>query len=250
MPAIGFTGRLVAAVLAGVVLTAAGTVWLWTLEQRRLVGDAVAGHVGFVLYELKGDLEARLNLGLALADLPLVDPLLLQARGEYPDIRSIAVADDTGVIVFATDAVELGERMAEPVPAGPALATGRSGDELTYGLGLTTAFETHAGAVVARLPAAVVDRRVQDYALTLALGGGAVTGGVALLALVATVALARPTRLAAETLADSLAPDTGPAPTTADPLGLPVSAFGAAVGQRTATLDAAGREVARLDEMA
>lgn len=253
MPAIGFSSRLVAAVLAGVLLAAAGTVWLWTYDHRWRVEGAVAAHVGFVLNELKGALEARLNLGLPLEELPQVEPLLQQARGEYPDIQSIAVLNETGVVVFATDAVELGERLTGAVPAGPGLTGLRSGETLVYGLGLTTAFDTEAGAVVARLPVAVVRRRVQDYALTLAIGGVAVTGVIGLLALAAGYALARPTRRAVEPLAGTLTAlgTVGQPPGPAQPdLGLPLPAFAAAVGDRLAVLDAAGHEVARLDEMA
>ncbi|XKH33650.1 hypothetical protein ACIU1J_07955 [Azospirillum doebereinerae] len=115
-----FGSRLAALVAVAVFVAALSAVALWTREQARRLDDAVTSQVNFVLSETKAALEVQFNLGLALADLPQVDGLLARARAALPAIRSVAVLDETGTVLFSTNAVEVGEEIGAPAPSdGP-----------------------------------------------------------------------------------------------------------------------------------
>jgi len=250
-----FAARL-AVFLALVVLVATGAAaTLWALEQNRRLQDAVASHAGFVLSEVKSALEARLNLGLALADLPQVLPLLDGARADMPAILSVAVLDEAGAVLFSTSPVDVGERVAElSAERGPgAVWSLHRGSERLYGIDLTTSFDTVAGAVLLRLPGDVATEPTRNFALTLAIGGLALAVPLTVLAVLAGMWVARGPRDAIVGLTEALEGlvranvDQGHA---ADGLGVPLLAFAAAVRERLTLIAAAEREVTRLDEMA
>lgn len=259
-----FSARLAAFLAVTVLVSAMAAVVLWVGEQHRRLQEAVASQAGFVLSETKDSLETQLNLGLALAELSQVEPLLERARVALPGLLSIAILDEEGVVLFSTDAVEVGEADATPEQvASPGIWTLTRGPELLFGLGITTSFDTNAGAVVLRLPVSVINEPIQRYALQLSIGALAVAAPVGLLAWLAGVWIARGPRrslagLAQElealaaprpeaSVADAAAPEAGQA---ADTLGLPVTAFAQTVRRRAALLAEGEREIARLDELA
>lgn len=255
----GFTLRLVGAIVASVLLATVVTVALWMNDHRAHLSRAVAGHAGFVLTELRAALEARLNLGLALPELPQVDGLLEAAGRELPGLISVSVVDETGMIVFSTDAVEVGVVVPdlESPPPEPSAPSGiwqfPSDSGLVFGIGLTTSFDTSAGAVLVRVASEAVGAPVEDFALSLALKGTLVAVAVAMMAaLVLLLLLRRPRRylerLAADLEAVSRPPQTGRLPRP--PPHPAVAAFSEAVRSRADTLDKGDQDVTRLDEMA
>lgn len=251
-----FAARFAAFLAVAVFAAALAAVALWTREHHRRLEDAVASQAGFVLSEAKAGLEARLNLGLALADLPQVETLLDRARTALPGTVAVAVVDEAGTVIFSTDPVEVGDAVAVR-NADPAFWFRKTGDERLYGIGLTTSFDTSAGTVLLRLPATVVDEPVQRYALQLSIGALAVAVPVGLLAWLAGLRLARGPRRSLSALADELealaagepqVPSRGTA--AGEELGVPIRAFSAAIRERVAVLAEAEKEVSRLDEMA
>lgn len=255
----GFTGRLATLVAVAVLAAALAAVTLWTRGQERRLEESVASQAGFVLSEVRAALEARLTIGLALADLPQVEGLLDGARASMPKVQSVAILDEDSTILFSTNAVEVGETVAGLPPdggntGGPAWSLDRDGERV-HGVWLTSSFGTTAGAVLLRLPGDVVAEQVRHYALTLVIGALAVALPVGLLAWAGGLRRARGTRDALAALAtelESLAQDSADSadPKADDALGLPVRAFADAVRERMAVLAEAERELARLDELA
>ncbi|PWC52493.1 hypothetical protein [Azospirillum sp. TSO22-1] len=253
MAAMGFPARL-AAFLAVVVLasTLAATA-LWTQGQHRRLHAAVASHAGFVLGEIKTALETRLNLGLALAELPQVQPLLDGARGAMPAVLSVAVLDEEGAVVFSSSPVEVGERLAGLPAAEPgAVWAAERGGEWLYGIGLTTSFDTTAGQIVLRVPGDVAAEPTRTFALKLGIGGLLLAVPVILLAGIAGLGLLRGPRRSVEAVAgilETLTRDADPY-ASGDVPDAPLPAFAGAVRARLTLLAEAERDVSRLDEMA
>lgn len=257
-----FGARLAAFLAVAVFVAALAAVTLWTREQSRRLDEAVTSQANFVLNEAKAALEVQLNLGLALADLPQVDGLLNRARASLPAIQSVAVLDETGAVLFSTNAVEVGEAAPQPQTVSGSVWSTETDGERVFGVGLTTSFDTSAGAILLRLPSGAMSEPVRHYALTLGIGALLIAVPVALLGWFAGMGLARGPRRALAELAESLeslddsrpnAPHPVDRP-NADPsgrsLGLPLPAFAATVRRRLSVLDEAERDVARLDEMA
>lgn len=251
-----FAARFAAFLAVAIFAAALAGVTLWSREHHRRLEEAVASQAGFVLSEAKAGLEARLNLGLALADLPQVETLLDRARRALPEALSVAVLDEAGTVVFSTDPVEVGDGVAE-LSGESGFWSRRAGAERLYGIGLTTSFDTNAGTVLLRLPTAAVNEPLQRYALQLSIGALAIAVPVGLIALLVGLRLARGPRQSLSALADELealaagepaVPSRGAA--AGEELGVPIRAFSTAVRERVAVLQAAEKEIARLDEMA
>ncbi|HYH37117.1 MAG TPA: hypothetical protein VD860_02755 [Azospirillum sp.] len=248
----GFPARLAAFLAVVVLVSTLAMTALWTQGQHRRLHAAVASHAGFVLGEIKTALETRLNLGLALADLPQVQPLLDGARGAMPAVLSVAVLDEDGAVVFSSSPVEVGERLAGlPADTGAVWAQERGGEWL-YGIGLTTSFDTSAGQIVLRVSGDVAVEPTRTFALKLGIGGLLLAVPVILLAGAAGLRLTRGPRRSVEAVAETLESLTR----DADPYALgdvpdaPLPAFAGAVRARLALLAEAERDVSRLDEMA
>ncbi|MFP5512465.1 MAG: hypothetical protein ACLGJC_05220 [Alphaproteobacteria bacterium] len=258
-----FGARLAAFVAVAVFVSALSAVVLWTREQARRLDEAVTSQVGFVLSEAKASLETQLNLGLALGDLPQVDGLLARARAALPGIQSVTVLDETGTVLFSTNAVEVGELLpirasVEPDGGVSGFWSEERGDERVYGVGLATSFDTVAGSLLVRMPAGAMAEPMRHYALTLSIGAVLIALPLALLGWLAGLRLAAGPRRSLSDLATTLeglgeAGRIGaelPAPSPQQTLGLPAAAFTDAVRRRLTILDKAEREVARLDELA
>ncbi|ANC91193.1 hypothetical protein A6A40_04340 [Azospirillum humicireducens] len=258
-----FGARLAAFMAVAVFVSALSAVVIWTREQARRLDEAVTSQVGFVLSEAKASLETQLNLGLALGDLPQVDGLLARARVALPGIQSVTVLDESGTVLFSTNAVEVGELL--PIRTSTDHNGGVSGfwseergDERVYGVGLATSFDTVAGTLLVRMPAGAMDEPMRHYALTLSIGAVLIALPLALIGWLAALKLAAGPRRSLSDLAASLEGlgEAGriraelPAQTSPQTLGLPAAAFTDAVRRRLSILDEAEREVARLDELA
>ncbi len=174
-------------------------------------------------------------------------------------IRSVAVLDESGTVLFSTNAVEVGEPVALPAAVpGHSWSADQEGERV-FGAGLTTSFDTSAGAVLLRLPAGAMAEPARRYALSLGLGALLIAAPVTVLAWLVALRLARGPRRSLSALADALEGLDNSRPTPlpsqavsriADPFGLPLAAFTATVRRRLDWLDAAERDVARLDELA
>lgn len=257
-----FGARLAAFMAVAVFVSALSAVVMWTREQARRLDEAVTSQVGFVLSEAKASLETQLNLGLALGDLPQVDGLLARARVALPGIQSVTVLDETGTVLFSTNAVEVGELLPIRTSTEQGGVSGfwseERGDERVYGVGLATSFDTVAGSLLVRMPAGAMDEPMRHYALTLSIGAVLIVIPLAILGWLAGLRLAAGPRRSLSDLAAALEGlgEAGriraglPAQSSPQTLGLPAAAFTDAVRRRLSILDEAEREVARLDELA
>jgi hypothetical protein len=100
-------------VLAGAVLAA--LVALVLTSARTIENGEIAlaeAKLDFILLETEGTIERNLGLGLPLAELQQVEPLLERTAGRAPEILAVDVFNPVGVTLFSTDRGAVGE----PVP--------------------------------------------------------------------------------------------------------------------------------------
>lgn len=186
MLALGLRSKAIACVLLAVVLSVVAV----TLLYFRLFDDHIRraniATASFTVHRVQEAIEAAMNLGLALDELPGIDAILERALEPAEKIQSIVIHNDQGTIVFATNSAEVGEA----VPAGALPPPGtqshmirvlEDSDTITVATSLSTSFGTLAGGVAARLPLAVVTNPVEVFGLHLM--------GAALLVVAATALL-------------------------------------------------------------
>jgi hypothetical protein len=256
MNGIGITTRFIATLVGVVLFAGVAAVGLWAHDHADRRSAALAAHAGLVLQDLSDAVEARLGLGLPLAQLPEMDRLLDSARQQVPTAHGLAVADDKGRAVFSTDPVEVGDHILALIP-GQEITDGHrvKADEELFWHPLTTEYGTFAGAVVLRLSAGSVTGETLAFALSLALRLALPLAGLLVLAVVAGVLIAgravRPALATALTL-ENLArhPDQSGGNTEEAAGQDAVAAFVVSVKQRHAKLAAAEAELGRLDELA
>lgn len=254
MPSVGAAARFIAALVAAVWFAALAAVGLWTHDHAGRRDAALNAHVQLVLHDLTAALEARLTIGLPLAQLPDVDRLLEAARLQLPLARAAAVLDENGRGVFSTDAVEVGEVLLDGAAARTAGRRADGVDDIFW-TPVSNDDGAAAGAVLLRLPAGAGRDGVTDFALSLLVRAAPALAGLTGLAAVLGYWLARAaSRPAAQTAAAlealALAPSDSGEIGAAAPAGTPLADFVAAVTARRRRLTAAEDELGRLDETA
>jgi hypothetical protein len=80
MPSLGITARFIIALVGTVLFAWLAAIGFWTHDHTERRDAALEAHAHLVLQDLTSALEMRLSLGLPLAQLPEVDPLLEAAR--------------------------------------------------------------------------------------------------------------------------------------------------------------------------
>lgn len=258
MPSLGLTTRFVAALVGAVLFAGTAALVLWSHDHAQRRAAALNDHARLILQDLTASLEARLALGLPLAQLPGIDRLLDTARLGLPGLGAVSVVDEIGQARFSTDPVEIGETVLDPTLL--AVREGRltSGQDEIFWQQVLTDYGAIAGATVLQLPVGFTEAGVTEFALSLFVAAAPWLAALAVLAAILGFWLARRAgfragRTAAmlEHLArEPLAPggeDTDPA---AGGLGLPLADFAQATVSRHRRLAAAEAELGRLDEMA
>lgn len=250
-----------AVTLMGVVLfsAAAGLGW-WAHDYVGRRAAALEAHAGLVLRDLADAVEARLGLGLPLAQLPEIDRLLDGARQQIPAVQAISLVDDKGRAVFSTDASALGDEIALwPAGAEPDYGRRLNDEEAVFWLPLTNEYGGLAGAAVVRLPAGAVRGETWSFVLSLAARLSPVLAGLLAAAAGLGVLTARRVDPATTAVAAALSGLAGAGETPNDEIGiaeaeavsgLPLAQFAAAVRAGHAALAAGEQELGRLDELA
>lgn len=94
---------------AGLVLCAA----LVYGSLNRLSLQTVEANVDFLLTQLKGTIEANVDLGLPLADIRLVQDLIERAQAGDRQLMALEVFSPAGISLFNTDRGSIGEPVSE-----------------------------------------------------------------------------------------------------------------------------------------
>jgi hypothetical protein len=257
MPSLGITARFIAALVGTVLFAWVAAIGFWTHDHLERRDAALNAHAHLVLQDLAAALEARLSLGLPLAQLPEVDRLLDTARLQLAGLRAVAVLDEQGRGLFSTDPVEIGERLLAKAEVQSAGGRQVDGEDEIFWLPVANDYGSVAGAALLRLSAGSSREGSIDFALSLIVRAAPVLGILGLVAMalgygfarrldrraaLATVALAR--------LKQSPEEGAGSGEAMAGNLGLPLAAFAVAMAARHHRLAVAENELVRLDEMA
>lgn len=257
MLGLGLMARYVSILVAVVLFSGTAAIAFWSHDHIIRRENVLSDHVRLVLSDLLESLEARMALGLPLAQLPEIDRLLDQSRGQLPHTVSVALVDELGVAVFSTDPVEVGERLLSPEGwRDEGVTRMEMGEEEVFWMPIPGDFGTAAGAVLLRLQAGSTRAGALSFALGLLTTVAVPVGGLLLVGAGLGMWFARRVSAPVTVLADGLA-HLSAAPETADTeipavngTGLPVREFARVVGARHRRLAAAEAELVRLDEMA
>ena len=166
---------LAAALFACIAYDATARALVWQVEQRAAV----------VLSDIARNVEARLNLGLRLAELSEVQDLLERERAKDEHVLSLEIFDGSGRIVFSTDRGLIGD----PVPAAwlrysaasRTLWTATDFEAQVIGAPIRNSFEMLVGAAVLRYSSGAFSEN--DAALLRRVAVATVLATVAALAL-------------------------------------------------------------------
>lgn len=252
----GLTIRFVFVPIIIVLFTSVATVALWAHDHLQHRQDALQARAQLVLRDLAQALETRLSLGLPLSQLPDVERLLDAARMQLPESRSAGIVDESGRVLFSTDAVGLGDAFYDFKTASPAQSGyAKRSSEGIYWLTVNTDDGALAGAVLLRLPIAVSDKALQTLAVSLALSATPPLAALLVLAVAIGIWLARAAgrRPAATALALDRLRRKAALPLEGDCRSLPeipLQGFVAVVSERHLQLADAERALGQLDEMA
>ncbi len=256
MPSLGITARFIIALVGTVLFAWLAAIGFWTHDHAERRDAALVAHAHLVLQDLTSALEMRLSLGLPLAQLPEVDPLLEAARRKITGLRAVAVLDDQGRVLFSTNPVEIGERLLDKTGLGAGGGRWVDGDDEIFWVPVNNDYGTLAGISLVRLSAGSSREGGVDFALSLIVRAAPTLGILCLLAVALGYGLAyrlnRRLALTAAALAGlGRNPEEGVAATgVCGGLGLPLADFATATADRHHRMAEVEEELVRLDEMA
>lgn len=154
------------------------------LKFTSFLADSVRERLDVVLATSAQDFGAALDLGLSLSEVANGSAILERALSHDASIRSIVVADLTGIVLHAAGE-GVGERLDGPALEAMALArAGATGDRwgiddgvrIGSGVILTGSFGQPTGAIFAEYPTTELERAATAMRRRLLAGGGVAAG--------------------------------------------------------------------------
>ena len=185
MNAVPFAARLAAVIVAMALAASALTVSLDYLKFRRVLRTQEDLVYLFVANDLASTIEDSLNLGLPLAALSTIDPMIQRRRAAEPGTMGISVFSSTGAVLFDTDRFRVGAMLPDGWSAGaPDAAEWRADLPGAYLVGarIANAFGQAAGGVAVRYDPVALEARMNAILLEMmraALGMLALTAAAA-----------------------------------------------------------------------
>jgi sensor histidine kinase regulating citrate/malate metabolism len=240
------------------VVILAATVGLTTVlaanKFRQGLGEILDARYRLAIHDVVGSVDATLDLGVDLAEMQNIQPLLDRSVETDPAVLYVEVLDTDGIILLSSDSSNVGL----PAPQSWLQATRASrenewqrveADAIVLGHPIVASFGAVVGTVVLGYSRAVSERRVADMTWTFVrIGAGAVLV-FAIILIPVVIVLMRPERRAlAEAekgIAATVRGDGAPDAITGDPL-MVAACTGAAAA--FAAVDQIRREADRLDQ--
>jgi len=192
-----FLARKVAATLLLILFCTVAITSFFTYSRlESVLSSLVESRYGVLLYSVKHDVEARLNLGFPLKQLRSIQDGIDREKPSEPDILDIEVFDARGEVLFDTDRGGIGTmapvEWVRSAAAGGALFSHGDDDARAVGLPLINSLGQVEGAVVLRYPAGYLDEQLSPVIAQLAKEGGLLLLAAALAALLGSYLLFRP----------------------------------------------------------
>lgn len=248
---LGFPARFALYILAAVSVALVMVGYFCFGLYARHFEAAALGRVQFVALQLRDTIETGLGFGVAFDEVPAAEDLIDRSVGDDPTIKSIAVYDRRGVIVFASRLTDIGRAVPADWLNFAGLTprpTNQFRDEanLYTAVTVTNPFGDVAGGVTITVDKAYIDDQRVLFAVRLAVASCAIAGLVTLMGWLAARLVTIRTRRALARLSrsiDGLTQDKAARVVVTSAALMPIKAT------RTA-LDELGDRLRQLDESA
>lgn len=167
-------------------------------EYRNYLAGLLRDRHALVLQDVGHNIEASLSLGLALDALPGVDADLQDSIQQHPQVLSIEMFDERGIVLYSTDESLRGDLVSEgwvaKWNAGEPVWSGLEPDAHVVGLRVENSLGHAVGSLALRFSRTEFDENVRDMALRIAGLCAAIVVGFVLLGAVLSVFVTRPLR--------------------------------------------------------
>ena len=167
-------------------------------EYRNYLAGLLRDRHALALQDIGHNIEASLSLGLALDALPGVEADLQDSILQDPQVLSIEMFDERGIVLYSTDESLRGDLVSEDWvakwKAGEPVWSEEEPDAHVVGLRVQNSLGHAVGSLALRFSRTEFDENVQDMALRIAGLCAAIVVGFVLLGAVLSVFVTRPLR--------------------------------------------------------
>lgn len=167
-------------------------------EYRTYLAGLLRDRHALVLQDIGHNIEASLSLGLALDALPGVDGDMQDGKQQHPQVLSIEMFDENGIVLYSTDESLRGDLVSEEWVAawnaGEPVWSRLEDDAHVVGLRVENSLGHAVGSLALRFSRTDFDENVRDMALRIAGLCAAIVVGFVLLGAVLSVFVTRPLR--------------------------------------------------------
>jgi hypothetical protein len=167
-------------------------------EYRNYLAGLLRDRHALALQDIGHNIEASLSLGLALDALPGVEADLQDSILQDPQVLSIEMFDERGIVLYSTDESLRGDLVSEDWVAkwnaGEPVWSEEEPDAHVVGLRVENSLGHAVGSLALRFSRTEFDENVQDMALRIAGLCAAIVVGFVLLGAVLSVFVTRPLR--------------------------------------------------------
>ena len=248
--------------LALAAILAAGVAMTATLSQHmfeRTLADFLTSRFEFELNDIRQRIQTQMDLGIALSELESVPEELEKYRRADEQILSIEIFDETGIVVFSTDPSFMGDLVTEDWVTAWRASRGRDvwanleRDARVVGVPLRDNLGRDVGSLALRYSRTGFDDTVAEQTARLVIIGAVVVLGMTPLSILGAMILLRGLRDDLRSQCESMDEITnqqadGPALGRTRTEHPEIAAFAATALNAHQDIDAAIREIRRMDE--
>jgi hypothetical protein len=165
-------------------------------KYKSTIGGIVKSRVLVVGRSIENSVQASLSLGMQFTELTTLPALMDREKAADRLIRGIDVFDDTGQVIYSTEASRVGQRVMRGWTESANRAkstewTSEAPDEYIAGISLKNNFDLTVGYLALRYSRDYVDRAAAKAAREISLAALAAFLGIALIAPLALIVVIR-----------------------------------------------------------
>jgi hypothetical protein len=165
-------------------------------KYKSTIGGIVKSRVLVVGRSIENSIQASLALGLQFTELATLPSQMEREKASDKLIQGIDVFDDTGQIIYSTDAARVGQRVQRSWTEAAARSkttewTGEGVDDYVAGISLKNNFDLTVGYLALRYSRDYVDRAASAAARQITLAALGAFAGIALIAPLALIVVIR-----------------------------------------------------------
>jgi hypothetical protein len=165
-------------------------------KYKSTIGGIVKSRVLVVGRSIENSIQASLALGLQFTELATLPSQMEREKASDKLIQGIDVFDDTGQIIYSTDAARVGQRVQRTWTESAARSkstewSAESQDDYVAGISLKNNFDLTVGYLALRYSRDYVDRAASAAARQITLAALGAFAGIALIAPLALIVVIR-----------------------------------------------------------